>query len=54
VTFFNAKAEKVVVSRSSIQELRESTVSLMPDNMYREFKPQELRDLFAYLQAKNP
>jgi putative membrane-bound dehydrogenase-like protein len=54
VTFFNAKAEKVVVPRSSIEELRESPVSLMPDNLYREFKPQELRDLFAYLQAKNP
>jgi putative membrane-bound dehydrogenase-like protein len=54
VTFFNAKAEKVLVPRSSIEELRESAVSLMPDNLYREFKPQELRDLFAYLQAKNP
>lgn len=54
VTFFNAKAEKVVVPRASIEELRESAVSLMPDNLYREFKPQELRDLFAYLQAKNP
>jgi putative heme-binding domain-containing protein len=54
VTFFNAKAEKSVVLRSSIEELRESPVSLMPDNFYREFKPQELRDLFAYLQAKNP
>jgi putative heme-binding domain-containing protein len=53
VTFFNAKAEKVVVPRSSIQQLRESTVSLMPDNLYREFQPQELRDLFAYLQAKS-
>ena len=54
VTFFNAKAEKVVVPRASILELRESTVSLMPDNLYRELNPQELRDLFAYLEAQKP
>ena len=54
VTFFSAKGEKVVVPRSSIEELRESTMSLMPDNLYREFTPQELRDLFTFLQAKNP
>ncbi len=34
--------------------MRESPVSLMPENILKELKPQELRDLFSYLQAAGP
>ena len=49
LTIANAKNERVTVAMADIEELRESPVSLMPDDLYRQLKPQELRDLFAYL-----
>lgn len=49
LTIANAKNERVTVAVADIEELRESPVSLMPDDLYRQLKPQELRDLFAYL-----
>jgi putative membrane-bound dehydrogenase-like protein len=54
LTLVNNRAEKTVVARSSIESMVESPVSLMPENLYREFQPQQLRDLFAYLQTDRP
>jgi len=51
VTLTNAKAEATVLKRNEIASLRESPVSLMPEGLLTALKPQELRDLFAYLQA---
>lgn len=53
VTLVNAKNEKTTVLTSDIQELRDSPVSLMPDDLYKQLKPQDLRDLFSYLES-NP
>lgn len=53
ITLVDAKGEKQVIPTSDIEELRDSTVSMMPDNLYLQLKPQQLRDLFAYLQS-NP
>lgn len=50
ITLVDSKSEKQVVPLSEVEEMNESPVSLMPDDLYRQFKPQELRDLFAYLQ----
>ena len=49
LTLANAKNERVTLAVADIEELRESPVSLMPDDQYKLLKPQELRDLFAYL-----
>ncbi len=49
LTLANAKNERVTLAVADIEELRESPVSQMPDDLYRQLKPQELRDLFAYL-----
>ncbi len=49
LTLANAKNERVTLAVSDVEELRESPVSLMPDDQYKLLKPQELRDLFAYL-----
>lgn len=54
VTLIDAKAQKTTVPRAEVASLRESPVSLMPENLLKELKPQELRDLFAYLQAPAP
>jgi putative membrane-bound dehydrogenase-like protein len=52
ITLVDAKNEKTVVPRNKIEILKESSKSLMPDNLLTGMRPQELRDLFAYLQAE--
>ena len=52
LTLVNAKNEKTTIAANEIEDLRESTVSLMPDNLSTQFKPQQLRDLFAYLESR--
>jgi putative membrane-bound dehydrogenase-like protein len=54
VTLVDAKGEPTVVPRGKIASLDESPVSLMPDDLLKGLKPQDLRDLFAYLQATRP
>jgi putative membrane-bound dehydrogenase-like protein len=49
----DAKGEKQSIPLSEVEEIKESSVSLMPENLYLQLKPSELRDLFAYLQS-NP
>jgi putative membrane-bound dehydrogenase-like protein len=51
VTLVTNKSESITLQRADIAELKESQVSLMPSDLYRIFKPQELRDLFAYIQG---
>jgi putative membrane-bound dehydrogenase-like protein len=54
VTLTNAKAEPTNLRRDEVASLRESPVSLMPEGLLTPLKPQELRDLFAYLQSPAP
>ena len=42
------------VVKSDIEEITESPVSLMPENLYRQLSPQDIRDLFAWLQSNGP
>ena len=51
ITLRDAKGERTQVARSEIEELKESDVSLMPESLYKEFTPQQLRDLFSFLQS---
>ena len=52
ITLVDAQGDRQTVASSEIEELYESSVSLMPENLYRQLTPQDLRDLFAYLQSK--
>jgi putative heme-binding domain-containing protein len=52
VTLLAAKGERSNVPREKIAVLKESAVSLMPEGLLTPLKPQELRDLFAYLQTE--
>ncbi len=52
VTLVNAKNERIAIAAGEIESLHESPVSMMPDDLYRRFQPQQLRDLFAYLQSE--
>jgi putative heme-binding domain-containing protein len=47
-----AKGERTRVSRSEIEDLKESDASLMPESLYKELNPQQLRDLFSFLQSE--
>jgi putative membrane-bound dehydrogenase-like protein len=51
VTLRTAQQQVVTVPTSDIEQLEVSAVSLMPENLLKELSPQQLRDLFAYLQA---
>ncbi|HAW26880.1 MAG TPA: dehydrogenase, partial [Planctomycetaceae bacterium] len=50
VTLLNAKNERTTVSREDIEELKASSVSLMPEDLLKKLTPQQVRDLFHYLQ----
>jgi putative membrane-bound dehydrogenase-like protein len=54
VTLLRAGGERTTIARSKISSMTESTVSLMPEGLIATFKPQELRDLFSYLQSTSP
>jgi putative heme-binding domain-containing protein len=54
ITLVAANAERTTIRRDQIKSLNESPVSLMPENLLNALKPQELRDLFSYLQSEKP
>jgi len=52
ITLRDAKGERTKVVRSEVEELKELDVSLMPEALCKEFNPQQLRDLFSFLQSE--
>jgi putative heme-binding domain-containing protein len=54
VTIVNQMGEQTQIETGDIDSIRESDVSLMPADLYRQLTPQQLRDLFAWLQSKGP
>ena len=51
LTLGTSTGERVVVPQAQVVSLRESAVSAMPEGLVKPLKPQELRDMFAYLQS---
>jgi putative heme-binding domain-containing protein len=51
VTILDANNQRTKIRRSEIDDLREADMSLMPERLLDKLTPQELRDLFAYLQS---
>jgi putative membrane-bound dehydrogenase-like protein len=54
VTLLDGKNQRTKIARDKIESMQESPVSLMPEDLLKELKPQELRDLFSYLQSDKP
>lgn len=54
ITLRDGKGARFQIARMEIDELKESDVSLMPESLYKEFSPQQLRDLFSFLQTEPP
>ncbi len=50
----DAKGETIRVPRKDVEEIQESAASLMPEALYKELNPEQLRDLFSYLQGPGP
>jgi putative heme-binding domain-containing protein len=46
--------QNVVLARSEITELNPAGLSLMPEGLLDGWKPQQVRDLFAYLRSTQP
>ena len=43
--------ESLTLARNKIDSIQESPVSLMPENLLKDLRPAEVRDLFGYLQS---
>ena len=54
ITLADAKNQRTTLAGDQIEELRASTVSLMPDDLLKDLTPRQLRDLFSYLQSDGP
>lgn len=54
VTLLNAKDERTAVPRNEIELMKESPVSLMPEELHKTLASQELRDLFRFLRQDAP
>lgn len=51
VTLVDRNNERHVLPRERISRLRESSLSLMPEGLLEGLKPQQIMDLFSYLQS---
>ena len=54
ITLLDAKNKRTVIDRADLEQLRESTLSLMPEKLLDEMTDQQIRDLLAYLQSDGP
>jgi putative heme-binding domain-containing protein len=54
VTLVDGKNQRTTIARGKIETIQGSPVSLMPEDLLKALKPQELRDLFSYLQSDKP
>ncbi|MEZ6128068.1 MAG: c-type cytochrome [Planctomycetaceae bacterium] len=52
VTILGAKNERTTISRDDIEDMQVSSVSLMPENILKQLQPQQIRDLFGYLESE--
>ncbi len=54
ITLVDAKNQKTTLARGEIEQIQPSPLSLMPERLLETLEPQELRDLFGYLQSDGP
>ena len=53
-TLLDRNNQRQVLARDRLASLRESQVSLMPEGLLEALQPQQLMDLFSYLQGDGP
>ncbi len=52
ITIVDAQNQRTVLNRAEIKEIMPSSTSLMPEGLLEAFTPQQVRDLFSYLQSQ--
>lgn len=52
ITLLDAKNQRRQIPREMVESMRESPVSLMPERLLEQLTPQQVCDLFAYLQSR--
>jgi putative heme-binding domain-containing protein len=50
ITLLDAQNQRTVLNRAEVKEIRASSTSLMPEGLLEALEPQQVRDLFSYLQ----
>lgn len=51
ITLVDAKNQKTTVPRDELEQIKPLAISLMPERLLETLTPQEVRDLFRYLQS---
>jgi putative heme-binding domain-containing protein len=51
ITLLDAENKRTVLNRADVEELHESPLSLMPEDLLDPLNEQQIRDLFAFLQS---
>jgi putative heme-binding domain-containing protein len=54
IVLASAAGERTEIPRDRIASMEDSGVSLMPEGLLNALTPQQLRDLFAWLQSDGP
>ena len=54
LTFVDSKAQKTTLARDEVEQIQPSPQSVMPERLLETLSPQEVRDLFRYLQSDAP
>jgi putative heme-binding domain-containing protein len=54
ITVLDANNQRIRIARDDVDEIKEAEVSLMPERILDPLTPQQLRDLFSYLEATPP
>ena len=53
ITLLDARNNRIILAREDIEEIKESSVSLMPEKLFADLEESEIRDLMRYLQNDN-
>ncbi len=53
VRLVDSQAKEITLSRGEIAQIDDAEVSLMPEGLHATLTPQQIRDLFSYLQSTN-
>src|SRR6202011_1629879 len=54
ITLVDCKNERSNIACAEIDEDKKTQASLMPEGLYKLLDPEQLRDLFSYVQSKGP
>ena len=54
LSMVDARGKPIQVAKDDIETIRGSDISVMPEKLLEQLTPQQLRDLFSYLQGSGP